>query len=221
MMAGAQAIDEDASSEPARYREAHALLEKTIFRVDVAWLHVRFGAETTRRLDSLLSEPPSSRSQVEAAVDAAIRTRDAQANLVFQRNVGFERFIEGIQDGVEVARKAGILDPVFARNLSDSLPVWYAPLRERGVRDGDVTAYSIRGDTLHTVFRSAEGNVFVDQRDIGSQPRLSVMGGFLAPGSDFRERLLESLLDSEGGKEPPESTVGPPPLPPDPGPRGS
>jgi len=178
-----------------RYSEASALLEKTLLRIDVARLRIRFDTETALGLGSLLEGHPRSDPLADAAVGLVLQTRDAWASLSFQRNVSFDRFVDGILDGVHAARDAGLLDPAFAQSLSDSLPLWYSPLRERGVKDGDTMVYRIRGDSLHTVFRTIDGQNLVDQIDVGPQPRLSVLGGFLAPGSDFRNGLLNSIFD--------------------------
>jgi hypothetical protein len=195
-MAAQETVVDTASLPVGRYAEASTLLEKTIFRVDVARLRLRFGAETAFGLESLLDGHPRTKALEDTAAGLAIETRDAWAGLSFQRDVDFDQFLDGIRDGVEVARDAGLLDRDFARSLSDSLPVWYASLRERGVRDGDVMIYRINGDTLRTVFRTVDGQILVDQLDVGTQPRLSVMGGFLSPGSDFRKGLLTSLFGS-------------------------
>jgi len=192
----AQGVAMDTTSLSAgRYAEVDALLEKTIFRVDVARLRLRFGTETARGLEALMDGAPPSDALADSVAVLAVRTQDAWAGLTFQRDVGFDPFLSGIRDGVKVARDAGLIAPAFARTLSDSLPVWYASVRERGVRDGDVMMYRIRGDTLRTVFRTVDGEILVDQVDVGSQPRLSVMGGFFAPGSDFRRSLMSSLLN--------------------------
>jgi hypothetical protein len=183
-----------ASFPTGRYAQADALLEKTIFRVDVARLRLRFGSETSQALEALLDGNPRSDTLADSLAVLAVQTRNAWAGLTFQRDVGFDRFLSGIRDGVKVARDAGLIDPVFARSLSESLPEWYALVRERGIRDGDVMMYRIHGDTLRTVYRTVDGEVLVDQVDTGPQPRLSVMGGFFAPGSDFRKGLLNSLL---------------------------
>jgi hypothetical protein len=173
---GAQGIAMDTASFPTgRYAQADALLEKTIFRVDVARLRVRFGSETAQALEALLDGNPRSDPLADSLAVLAARTQNAWAGLTFQRDVGFDRFLSGIRDGVKVARDAGLIDPVFARSLSDSLPEWYALVRERGVRDGDVMMYRIHGDTLRTVYRTVDGEVLVDQVDTGPQPRLSVM----------------------------------------------
>jgi hypothetical protein len=76
--------------------------------------------------------------------------------------------------------------------------------------------YRIRGDSLHTVVRTAEGRVLVDHRDADPQAPLSVLGGYFSPGSDFREGLLNSLFRSgnspipQGFPEAPDRTPGSP-----------
>lgn len=187
--------------------EATTLLEKTLFRIDVARLRIRFGPETAGDMANLLARGAAGGNRAvleDALAHRALRAIDAWAILRFERGIGFERFVDGIRDGVEVARRAGYVDPSFARSLSDSLPGWYARLRQRGVKEGDVMMYRIRGDTLRTVFRTVEGDLAVDQTDVGTQPRLAVLGGFFGPGSDFRAGLLASLLaavDRGGGGE--------------------
>ncbi|MFC1662290.1 hypothetical protein ACFL3S_12705 [Gemmatimonadota bacterium] len=186
------------------YTEASTLLEKTIFRVDAAILTLRLGAETTSALRDLVRQNQAPESVEERVVALVVRARDASARLQFLRGIGFERFLNEIRDGVETSRKAGLVDRAFARSLSDSFPVWYSPLRDRGVRDGDAMFYFISGDTLRTVFRTGNGEVLVDEINVGSMPRLSVLGGFLGPGSDFRRGLLESLSRAISGD--PEAT---------------
>lgn len=175
--------------------EASALLEKTLFRIDVARLNLQFGGDTAARLEALLEAAGPETSLADSVAEVAIHSRDATARLTFLWGIGFDRFMENVQRSVKVAREAGLLDPGFARSLSDSLPGWYAPIRERGVKDGDTMTYRIRGDTMRIVFRTRKDSVMVDQRAVGRQSRLSVLGGFLSPGSEFREGLLDSLLD--------------------------
>ncbi len=184
-----------ASLSSGPYSQATALLEKTLFRIDVARLRVRFGSETADALESLLAGGEASEERTRAAVALAVQSRDAWAGLSFLWGTDFRRFLEGIRDGVETAFAAGLLDASFAQRLSDSLPAWYSPLEERGIRDGDLMMYRIQGDTLRTVFVTVDGQVLVDHTDVGPQARLAVLGGFLEPGSDFRAGLLSSLLD--------------------------
>ncbi len=178
------------------YSEATALLEKTLFRIDIARLHLRFGPETAAELATLLEGRDRTSVLADSAAQVAMRSRNAWARLTFLRDVSFEQFLGGIRESVQAALKGGVVDSTFVRALSDSLPSWYAPLRGREVREGDRMTYRIRGDSLHTVVRTAEGRVLVDHRDADPQAPLSVLGGYFSPGSDFREGLLNSLFRS-------------------------
>lgn len=178
-----------------RYSEASTLLEKTIFRIDVARLRVRFGTETAGALEALLAGRRASEALADTAVSLAVGSRDAWASLRFERDVGFDRFLDGVRGSVEAALRAGLIDSDFAGSLVASFPTWYGSLESRGVREGDVMMYRIRGDTLRTVFQTFDGRVMVNQVDVAPQARVAVLGGFLSPGSDFREGLLRSLLE--------------------------
>ena len=54
--------------------------------------------------------------------------------------------------------------------------------------------YRIRGDTLRTIYRTVQGETRLDRTDFGRFRRLSVMGGYFAPKSDFRKGLIASLF---------------------------
>jgi hypothetical protein len=75
--------------------------------------------------------------------------------------------------------------------------VWFDFLGERGIWEGDEVFYRIQGDTLRTIYRSADERILLDQTDVGPASRLSVLGSYFVEGSDFREGLIKSLF--EGG----------------------
>lgn len=172
----------------------HTLLEKTIFRVDVLTLDVRFGPETTARLDSLVDARSYSERLADSVAAVALGTGDAWARIQFERSVSLDRFLGGIRDNLREARDAGIVTETQFGSISSNLPRWYAFLSDRKIHEGDEMFYGIRGDSLHSVFRGAEGEVLLDQVDVGPERRLSVLGGYFAPGSDFREGLIRSLF---------------------------
>lgn len=193
MAAGQEPSPDHVFDSYLRYTEASALLEKTIFKLDVALLTLRLGPETTSELEGLLRARGSQAMSEDELVELAVHTRNSSARLRFLRGIGFERFLDGIRDSLEAARRAGWVDQAFERTLSDGFPIWYSPLRDRGVKEGDAMFYFIRGDTLRTVFRTRDGRNVVDHVDVSSMAVLSVMGGFLAPESDFRDGLLDTL----------------------------
>ena len=171
------------------------LLEKTIFQVDVATLKVGFGASTARRVAPLLPVDVGT-----AAADSVARiladSRDARVVLTFQRDVGLDRFLDGITANLRRAREAGMVDPATEDTVTTNLRQWFAPVAARGLREGDRLRYTISGDTLRTVLEQQNGTVAVDQTDTGPGRRRAVLGGFLAPGSDFREGLLSALPET-------------------------
>lgn len=178
------------------------VLEKTIFKVDVAWLEVWFAPDVLQRMRSLAAD--ANARGYDSIASVAIRATDALARLHFERDVRLDQFLDGLQGNARRARDAGIISDATYDDIVASSPGWYAFLEERGIRDGDEMLYRIRGDTLRTVFQTADGRILLDQRDVGPERRLAVLGGYLAPGSDFRRGLVESFvrgLSSVGSRE--------------------
>ncbi len=178
------------------YSAMHTLFEKTIFKVDVLTLDVRFGPEPARRLEALAAGRPYSSTLADSIAAVAVDARDAWARLRFERNVSLVRFLDGIRKNLKSALQAGIIDADSYDDISRDLPVWYQFLAADGIHDGDEMFYRIRGDTLHTAYRAVTGEVLLDQIDIGPERRLSVLGGYFAPKSDFRKGLVKSLFEN-------------------------
>jgi hypothetical protein len=175
----------------------HMLLEKTIFQVDVLFLDIRLGAPEAARLQSLLTGRKYSDELADSVAAVALDARNAWARIEFKRDVSLEQFLDGIRKNLGRAKDAGIVTPEEYEGIVASLPRWYAFLVGRQIRSGDQMIYGIRGDTLHTVFRDAEGDILLDQVDVGPQRRVAVLGGYFAPKSDFRESLVRSLFGAE------------------------
>ena len=172
----------------------HMLLEKTIFKVDVLTLDIRLGPRETVRLDSLLAGREFSKDLADSVAAVALDSRNAWARIEFQRGVSLDQFLGGVRENLGRAEEAGIVTHEEYETIAASLPRWYAFLEDRRISPGDQMFYRIRGDTLHTVFRTAEGDRLLDQVDVGPERRLSVLGGYFAPKTDFREGLVKSLF---------------------------
>jgi hypothetical protein len=168
--------------------------QRTFLRVNVLTLRVRFGVETAARLRRAVEGRRLTPGLADTVAAAALEARDAWAHLRFHRNLSLRQFLGGIRDNARAAREAGIIAPAEFAEIDRDLPAWYAFLAERGIRRDDEMFYRIRGDTLRTVYRAADGQVLLDQTDTGSFRRLSVLGGYFAPGSDFRQGLIRSLF---------------------------
>lgn len=176
------------------YSRMSVLLEKTIFKVDVLTLDVHFGQSETRDLESLAAGNEYSASLADSIADVVIHSRDAFAEIAFERGISLDQFLDGIREDLGKARKAEIISGETYRHVTERLPVWFGFLRERGIKEDDRLFYRIRGDTLRTVFVSVEGEVPLDQVDVEASARRAVLGSYYAPGSSFRKGLIRSLF---------------------------
>lgn len=178
------------------YARMHMLLEKTLFKVDVLTLDVRFGPRETTRIEALLGGGKGTAGVLlrDSVASVALDARDVWALIEFQRNVRLDQFLDGISDNLRQATKAGVITVQSYRSISTDLPRWYAFLEQRGIHKGDRMYYRIHNDSLRTVYLDSDGGTLLDQVDVGPERRLSVLGGYFAPGSLFRDKLIDSLL---------------------------
>lgn len=71
--------------------------------------------------------------------------------------------------------------------------------------------YFIRGDTLTVHYASPSDSLLMNTTDVGPERRRSVLGGYFAPGSDFRDGLLDDLFrPPEERPQPTEPSAGDP-----------
>jgi len=169
------------------------LLEKTIFKVDVLTLEIRFGQEDQLEISRLVSGRNYSRS-ADSVADIAVNSRDAFARIEFLRDVSLSQFVDGVREDLGHARDAGIIGRSDYEMISQNIPRWFSFLEERGIRRGDRILYRIKGDTLRTQYIGVDGGLALDQTDVGAERRLAVLGSYLAPKSSFRRGLIESLF---------------------------
>jgi hypothetical protein len=177
------------------------LLEKTIFKVDVLRLRLRFDHETTARLRELATDGPGHAS-TDSIASVVLASTDVWARIRFERDVSLSQFIDGVLDDLERAVDAGIVSEAEFDRLQANLPQWFGFLEARRIHDGDELWYRIRGDTLRTLFVGGSGEVLLDQTDVGSGARLAVLGGYFAPGTDLRDGLIQSVFEQLRGSRP-------------------
>jgi hypothetical protein len=178
------------------YSQMHMLLEKTVFAVDVLTVDVRFDPATQRRFRTLAAQRPGTDALVGHIADAAVHADEVFIKLEFKRDVSLNRWVAAVRESLDKAWRAEIIDESNMRHVSENLPVWFRGVAERGFRYGDQILYRGYADRLRTVLVSAQGDVLLDQTDPGTAPRLALLGGYFAPGTEFREPLVRSLLGS-------------------------
>ena len=178
------------------YEEMEALLEVTIFNIDVLTLTVRVGPETGARL-AALAEGHSEYSEALADSVALVMlgAEDAWARQVFLRDVGLGRLTGGMRETAEKAAEAGYISQGYASSFAAALPEWFGFLEERGALEGDAIYFRIRGDEVKTTYRTVDGRVLLDDMTLDRESRLGSIPSFFAPDTRFRRRLVESLLE--------------------------
>lgn len=170
-----------------------ALLEKTLFQVDVINLDLWLGpasADQVRRLCAATDQAAVSPDSLAAVV---ARSRDARVRMVLQRDVGLDRFLDGVIEDLRRANEAGLLGAEGFEAVSTGLPAWLHPLRADGLWEGDRFLYCITGDTLRTVVERRDGRVVINQTDVGPEHRRGLLGSLVAPGGGFADELLDQI----------------------------
>jgi hypothetical protein len=170
------------------------VLEKTLFKVDVLTLQIRFDSVADRELMQAIVGRWYTDQFADSLAAIALRADEAVARIELRRSISLDQFLGGIDEDMRRAVRVGWLQKGDYERIRDALPVWFTFLEARRLQKGDVITYTMHGDTLNTVYRGVEGNVFLNQTDVGRGARESVLGTYLAPGSSFRKGLLTSLF---------------------------
>jgi len=170
------------------------LYERTIFNVDVLRLHMVFGPETAATFSDLVGEGSYDGEVAERVAEAALASEDVLVRSRFLRDVSLDQFMDGLRDNLRMAREQGFLTPEEEATIRRETQAQYAILSGRGIRKGETMWYRIRGDSLHVALESLDGEVLLEDRPVGPERRMAVLGGYLARGSDFREKLVRSLF---------------------------
>lgn len=169
------------------------LYERTIFKVDVLTVSMRFDQPTQRTFEETARGRSYTEDLAETIARAAVDAENAFLEVRFERDVALDRWVDGVRDNLRMARRWGVIDEETHRHVSEQLPVWFRSIADRGFQEGDRILYRAYPDRLRTVLIGVDGRTFLDQTDRGVGPRRALIGGYFAPGSDFREPLVRSL----------------------------
>jgi hypothetical protein len=185
------AVDELADGPYARM---HALLERTIFRVDVLTVDVRIDRPTQERFAMLAADRSYSDGLASRIADAAVEARDVFLEVTFLRDVSLSQWVDGARENLDHGRAAGLIQEGTYRDVMQNLPVWFAPVADRGFQERDRIRYRGYPDRLRTVLVDQAGRIWLDQTDIGAPYRRALLAGYFAPGAELREPLIRSLF---------------------------
>ncbi len=169
-------------------------LKKTILRINVANIEVRFDKAAQARFSALAAGKGYSKELAQELAQVAIDAGHAVVQMQFNHDVSLDRWMGVVKDSLEQARAAGLIPRELEQHVDDGLPGWFSPLKDRGYQKGDRLLYEMRPDSLHTAVVSKDGQVLLDRVDREAGLRRVVLPSYFAPGSDFREPLLKSLF---------------------------
>lgn len=187
----AQTVEPDVGRTPGS--RMHTLLQRTLLKVDVLTVDLCFDESTGRRLAQLAGRGRLSGAAGDSIVRAVLAGGLAVGRVEFLRDIPLADFLDGVGEDLRHAVATGMLADSIYRALAAGLPAWYAPLERRGIRKGDRLVYEMRRDAVRTVFSSRDGHALLDRTDAGRERRNSPLAAWLAPGSQFRAGLLQSL----------------------------
>jgi hypothetical protein len=190
--AGAPAAQPPLAEGP--YAELRMLYTRTIFRVRVLELSLQVDPPAQARIRDIAADRSYSSERASMIAGVVLDADRVLARTVFLRNIGHRRFVDELISGARCARDAGLIDDQDFERVRVNAASWYAPVRERGIRSGDRAIYRMDGPSMRSTLEAADGTVLVDQIDTGPGPRRTLLGGYLAPCSDFREPLIQSLF---------------------------
>jgi hypothetical protein len=177
------------------YAYMHMLLQKTLFRINIATIEVRVDKPTQARLAALASGKSYSDGLAEQLAEATIGAVRAVVQMKFKRDVSLDRWMGVVRENLGQARQAGLIDVGLEQKVSQGLPNWFSVLKSRGYEKSDRLIYEVSPDSLRTVVVSAGGQVLLDRLDREQGVRRVVLASYFAAKSDFREPLVRSLWD--------------------------
>jgi hypothetical protein len=176
------------------FSSMHMLLEKTFLEIDVATIDVRVGKRVQSEFARLASGKPYSEALEAQLARAAVAAELALIQLAFVRDIPLGRWIDGVRESLEKARRAGLIAAELQKRVSDGLPEWFSAVEADGFRKGDRIVYEVRDGALRTVALTRSGKVLLDRTDKGDALARVVLASYFAPGTDYRTPLLASLL---------------------------
>jgi hypothetical protein len=112
-------------------------LERTILKLNVMSVRVRFDVPTQRQVRALASGEQYSDRLAARIAQVAVHADTAQAVLGFQREVELEEFLSSLSKGVREATEVGWISPATAAKLRGKLSDWFEPLRGRDFQEGE------------------------------------------------------------------------------------
>lgn len=175
-----------------RYAAMAMRLKKTIFRVDVADVEVRYDDATRDRIRQLVEGRRYSDALADRVAQTVLAAPDVLVRVRFHRDVGYDKFLEMMRSNARCAWESRRIDVGEYRAVSDSLRDTFGFLGRRGPREGDELLYRVQHGVTRMLYRDGKGRILLDM--MNADPARALLGGCLGPCSEPLEPLVRSLL---------------------------
>ncbi len=171
------------------------VLEKTFLKVDAMRLEFEILDGTPARVAELIDASTRDEELEESVAAVYLSAERANLRLTFLVSFSLERFLGGNRDSMHELAKAGIVSEEDAGHLYLENERRFAILEETGIQKGDRLEHELRGDSVITRFIDASGVTKIDELQVAPARRAALLGSFFGPESEFRDGLLDQVLE--------------------------
>lgn len=179
------------ASDP--YGHMQMKYERTWLDVDVARVDVWVDDATRDRFRQLAAGQRYSEQLAERIARAALDADGVVVHVRFLRRAALDEFLEAARDNLVRARNARYISPDTYATAWQNVQRDFARFAERGFKKGDKLIYRAGPGSLRTIVMADERVLLdVTTRDDGA--RRAMIASYFAPGSDFRQGLIEDLF---------------------------
>jgi len=168
--------------------------EKTFLGVDVARIDVQFDERTQEQFRALAQGREYSDALGAKLAQVALGADNVLVQLRFLRNVSLGDYLDGARRNLTRARDAGLISERGFAGSWQRVNEAFGRFEDRGFKEGDRILYRARPGSLRTTVVAETGEVLLDVSVDDPEARASMLGGYFAPGSDFRKPLVRSLF---------------------------
>ena len=170
-------------------------LKKTFLNIDVLRLQLVLDEQTGRDVEKIVNGRKHTRDLENAAAARFLEARSADATLELLRSVSYKQFVKGSSKTQKRISSFGLYDEATGEVIANDTASRFAFLKERGMEEGDRMHYVVRGDSLFSTYTRADGTVELNDIRVGPERRLSILGGYFVPKTNFRDGLVDQLFD--------------------------
>ncbi len=178
------------------FSKMHMLLEKTILNVDVVTIDVRVDAKAQSEFAKIAQGKKIEGDVEEQLAKAALAVDNAVIQMRFERDVSLSQWLDQVGGSLDKAVASGYITGARKAQVVSNLPNWFAPIKERGFKEGDKVLYRVQKGSLRTALQQVDGQVSIDQTDTGGDSAKVLFAGYFAPGADMR-KMLSSLPNAK------------------------